>query len=272
MAKPMKLFLLTSLLLSLACALDSFPKEVAKEASQVAAPMLGYGARAPEPYLGYMPAPYPAYYPRPEYLYNYPPMPAYSSFMTPSASVERRLTDNEPVIAPKEEKDEAVATKAEQAVPIKLESASIKPAIKPRSLEVKPTAPSKQSVKKNRSLHQLSTQQRSVAKLIRPYVRFLRSHRKEPLQSLHAAFKNQFKDDNGFFESNFWPIVESNYRSSGRQRFKFNKMEGQIAQKIFKIDFHSLPKHLIKKASLPTSQPKLVLEGDLTSIFQKLSE
>lgn len=252
MAKRLKLFLVTGLLLS------------------VAAPVPLLGARPPDPYLAYAPYPFPAYYPRPEFLYNSQPYPVYPGPVSSPVPPERRLTEAETSVPVKEETPAPVPSKEAKETAVSATPVN-SPINEPRSLEVVPSAPAAKKTPKKRSLRQLTPQQRAVAKMVRPFVHFLRTHRTQSIQQLHLEFKKQFPRETPFFETTFWPIVQANYRPDAVSHLRMERIESQIATQIFKINFNAVPEGLQKTLASPKATPKLVSDGKLTQVLGSLA-
>lgn len=256
MAKQLRFFLLTSLALTVALQSEIDGRFRGGEA----------GPRGLEGYAAYGPPRYPEFYPRPDYMYNFPP-PAYY----PPYPIDRRLSDMEP--APKEAADKQPKNswwdKPIAAPAAKPEPQPAEPASRPRNLEVTPTATAPK--KAQRKLRDLSAQQRALANLMKPYFQYLRAHRSASIEEFHSAFSLQFRNDNGFFESNFWPIIQSNYDPSRTPHIRLRKVESQIAQRIFKVDLTVAPVAILKQATPPRTQPKLIPENQLGQMVQQLS-
>lgn len=266
MDKRLKFFLLANLVLSMA-----FQSEFDGRFGGAAPARLGPavsppGQQAPEGYPAYGPPRYPDAYGRPDYLFNYPP-PAYNPYYPPYP-IDRRLNELERNPQLSADNQPPKDSWWQQSAPKPQGPASQAP---PRSLEVTPAKPVKEVKQKTRKLRDLTAQQRALANLMKPYFRYLKTHRSVSIDEMHSAFTLQFRSDNGFFESNFWPIIQSNFDQARTPHIRLRRIESQIAQRIFKVDLAAAPAIVIKQITPVQHKPKLVAEKKLGLLIQQLS-
>lgn len=267
MAKHMKLSLLVGLLASMALLLEQAakPNEPVSNRQLSDSPSPNY--RPPDYFPAMLPPRYPEWYSRPDFYPSYPP-PMYPGYY-PQVPNERRLDESQKVDKQPEKKAETKPVKATKPLK-KNKSLDLKDAT-PRGLELTETLDKSTDSKKTRELRQLSPQQKALAHLLKPFVKYLRHHSSSTLDDFHAELKRQFSNDNGFFERNFWPIVTSNYNPARTRKLDIRKLERDIAKQIFKVDARAMPTAIVRSATPAKQSSKLVSPSELSNTIHQLS-
>lgn len=237
------------------------------EASPQLVPSMQYPVSSYMP--SFFPPHYPQYYPSPEYRPNfYPPALGYYPQVP-----DRKLINSQ---VEETKKTEEVLEMPPKKSWWQTDHSSILNEIitaeKPKILELKPNIEITKTEKpKERNLRQLTLKQKALAKFLGPYLQQLKTKEYESLEEYHSSFNTFFKEDQQFFESNFWPTVASNFKENRKPHLKSSKVENQMANKIFEINFERIEPSFIRRIQKPVNHVSQIPKGRLSNFLHKLA-
>ena len=241
MEKKLKVFGLMVLLLSMTFQTLNETQTFSEEKER-GTPMMNF-IHVPEYVPSYFPPRYPEIYSRPDFRSDF-----YSPYsMYYPVPVERRLKESEPANKPPvvEEKEEEGPPKESWWQNKSVEND--KPVeIKPRKLEVVPLKKEDKPKNKERKLQILTIKQKTLAKLIRPFIQDIKKNKYQTIEEYKSVFDRTFMNDHDYFVSHFWPIIQINFNPDKQPHLQIRKVENAIVHAIFSANLSTETPQIIK--------------------------